>query len=178
MLSLLVLVTIVSIFLSWAAAIHRGHDRERAQRRKDAALIARAGGSVKGWSDARFVRVGSLELWPTNDHGGALSVDFEGSDFTDPDVVAAAAAFLDGNRNIEYLRFRGCNGTDRCLSRLGPLERLHTIEIRDSDASDAGVEAVSQLPSLQRLSMTGTNATAASIDRLRESLPQYSISSE
>lgn len=172
--SLFVLVTLTAVFLTWSATIHRRMAQESRQRQKHIQQLELIGGKIRGWSSP-FHRLGRLEIWPKGGYGGAITVHFDGADFTVPEVHAAVTSFIDENRNLESLHVQRCRGTDRLLGQLPGLEKLALIEIANSDASDDGARQLKDLPALRSLSLANTNVSQDGCVSLQRAFPHSHV---
>jgi hypothetical protein len=147
--SLLVLVLLVSIVMSWVATKRQWATSQR----QAAAEIEKLGGAVR-W-DMGCVREGGFLSEATN-------VSFEGTQVTD-----AALEHLNGLTHLLWLEFQGTNIRDSGLRYLKGLARLRWLNLEATQVTDAGLEHLESLGQLQGLSLCGTQITGTGLHHLK-----------
>ena len=89
---------------------------------------------------------------------------------------AADFSAISGLTALQILDLSGNKTTtDHGLSKLAALKHLRALMVADTDVSDACVDSLLKLPSLQSLDVHGTRLTKDGVARLEQGLPQCFI---
>ncbi len=91
------------------------------------------------------------------------------------DLSDVGIAVLQSFGNLEKLEFRSEPGlTDKNIHLLAECKSLRSLAIKRSDVTDAGLDAIADLPALEMLRHTGQFSKSALL-QLSESLPHIAI---
>jgi Leucine-rich repeat (LRR) protein len=83
---------------------------------------------------------------------------------------------ITGLKELQILDLSGNKTTtDHGLSQLAALKHLRALLVADTDVTDACVDSILKLPSLQSLDVHGTRLTKDGVARLEQGLPECLI---
>lgn len=152
--TLLLLVALLAVLLSWVRTKLGDEEQERAA----AAAVKKMGGEA-WW--------GHRPLWLRSIAGqycfeAVVGVRFRGMRATD-----AALQVVESLGQLESLYLTDCDVTDAGLGRLSGLHWLTSLSLDGTRITDAGLEHLKGLGRLESLGLSGTRVTDAGLEQLR-----------
>lgn len=151
--TLLIVVLVLSLLLSWFGA------RFRKARRQSAAVETL--GQLGGWAEYDWMRCQLFSL-----HTLLLS----GTQIGDAEV-----AHIGKLVNLQRLWLDRTQTTDSGLEHLDGLTSLVVLSLGETEVSDAGLEHLMGMTKLALLSVANTNVTDEGVKNLQEALPNCKI---
>lgn len=127
------------------------------------------------WREANFRSQGTnitdAALAPLKDIASLIEVNLGGTRITD-----AGLASLKGLTNLMRLHLELAQITDAGLSNLKGLHRLAYLNLYGTGITDAGLDPLKGLTNLQQLYVWQTKVTSNGVAKLKQALPNISIS--
>ncbi len=190
--TLLVIVLLVSVPLSWVANKRHRHRRAVAKIRElgGEVIYSYYNEAVPSWRRSETLRwlLGEDFISGAYQIGfGPSTVDDKGliwlEDLTennilylsDNPITDAGLVHLDGSSDLFALFLSNTKITDRGLRHLARLPNLATLRLEGTDVTDAGLKFLKEMHQLRDISLTGTQVTEDGVKRLQKALPDCSI---
>jgi hypothetical protein len=172
--TLLVAMTLAAMFLGWQVL------RVQRQRAAVAAVLGLGGTLHYDYQfdeQVAFVHDAqpSAPRWASDLVGEdyfakVVAVDLSGADCRDEHLVD-----LLGLPALRELNLTNTPITDAGVAYLAKMTNLTSLSIADTRVSDEGVVALIRLPRLQRLSLEGSDVTPATIRKLLDARPEWTV---
>jgi hypothetical protein len=160
--TLLIVTAVCAVGCAWLARRidHKRNDREAVE-----AIVALRGHAIfdhqenlgESPSGPRWLR----KLLGENFFREVVEVDIYDAQMDD-----ATTKKLQGLTQLRMLRLRGTKFTGAVLN-LKPFAQLHTLELMDTNITDAGLEGVKSATQLQKLVLAGSNITDAALINIK-----------